>query len=69
MKCINKPFCKVIKLLDGQSSTAEKLGISQSLVSHIKTGKRSFPVKLFDKTERATNGAITRQELRPDIFN
>ena len=41
-----------------------QLGVSHSVLSNWKT--RGVPVEHCAAIEKATNGAVTRQELRPD---
>lgn len=47
-------------------SFAEKIGVSPAFVSHWRTGFRPVPVERCAAIEQATDGAVTRQELRPD---
>lgn len=49
-----------------QTDLAEKLGISQGLVSMWSSGTRPVPIERCVEIERATDGQVTRQELRPD---
>lgn len=58
---------KAIDLSGGQAQLADKLGIKQPSVSYwLKVGKVSAEYTL--KAEQATNGEVTRHDLRPDIF-
>lgn len=43
-------------------------GLYQSNLSDIKRGKRKTPVQLCQQIEKATNGIVTKKEMRPDIF-
>lgn len=45
---------------------AEKLGCSPMTVTH--WFNRGLPAERAKEIEEAFNGAITRQELRPDLF-
>jgi len=49
-----------------QSAFAALVGVSQSMVWQWIEGRRPVPEKRCARIERLTNGAITRQELRPD---
>lgn len=60
---------KIISQSGTQKDFADKIGASQSAVANWLNRRRKVPVSLFDKIEEVTNGAITRQDLRPDIFN
>jgi DNA-binding transcriptional regulator YdaS (Cro superfamily) len=52
-----------------QTDLAEKLGISQGLVSMYSSGARTVPIERCVEIERATDGQVTRQELRPDDWH
>ena len=52
-----------------QTDLAEKLGISQGLVSMWSSGARPVPIERCVEIERATDGKVTRQELRPDDWH
>lgn len=52
-----------------QSDLAERLGISQGLVSMWSSGTRQVPIERCVEIERATDGQVTRQELRPDDWH
>ncbi len=54
----------VISSLGGPAAVGKLLGISSQAVSQW----RVIPVHQALAIERATNGAVTREELRPDIF-
>lgn len=47
-------------------SLAENIGVSPVLVSQWSTGPRVPPIERCVPIERATDGAVTRQDLRPD---
>lgn len=47
---------------------AEFLGISATWLSLLIAGKRKASAQLCLKIEQATQGLVTRIELRPDIF-
>ena len=48
------------------SGLSRALGVAPSLVSQWASGDRPVPVDRCVAIERATNGAVTRQELLPD---
>lgn len=48
------------------ASLARKLGISPVLVSQWRNGIRPIPIERCPDIERATEGAVTRRDLRPD---
>lgn len=47
------------------SLLASQLGVSQPTVSDWCTGKKQVPEKRCVAIERATNGAVSRRDLRP----
>jgi len=47
---------------------AAALGVNPSLISQWKIGYRRISPETAIRIERATNGDITRADLRPDIF-
>lgn len=42
------------------------IGVPSSFVSNWVTGKKGIPLERCTAIERATGGAVTRQDLRPD---
>lgn len=48
---------------------AKTLQVSQPTVSDWCTGKKRVPVERCAAIERATNGAVTRKDLRPDDWH
>ena len=60
----------LISYLDefGNRALAQALGVTPSLISQWKTGRRNVSPESAIRIERATNSAVTRAELRPDIF-
>jgi len=55
-----------IKLAGGLSALARKLGLKPQVVSNWRT--RGIPPERCAGIEAATDGKVTRRELRPDIF-
>ena len=49
------------------SKLASEIGISNAYLSQIKNGDRSASARLCVDIERATLGAVTCEELRPDV--
>ena len=65
------PFAQFRKRSDPpmtQAALAERLGVSTALVTHIETGRRQIPAEKAIEYERRLGGAVTRYQLRPDIF-
>jgi DNA-binding transcriptional regulator YdaS (Cro superfamily) len=51
---------------ESAASLARRLGVPAVLISQWRTSTRPVPVIHCVAIERATNGAVTRQDLRPD---
>lgn len=49
-----------------QANLARTLGVAPAVVSHWLHGKRPVPARFCPAIERATGGAVTRRDLRPD---
>lgn len=47
---------------------AQALGVTPPVVSDWVTGKKGVPLERCVQIERATNGEVRRQELRPDDY-
>ena len=52
----------------GQKEAAKLFGVSQGLVSHWLAGRRRITAERAKQIEQATAGAVTRADLRPDLF-
>lgn len=48
---------------------ARKLGINDSMISHIIAGRRQPSALLAKAIERETDGKVPKYELRPDVFD
>ena len=46
---------------------ARAVGLSEVIVSQWKTGARQVPAERCPAIERATNGAVRCEDLRPDV--
>lgn len=62
------PILKAIDACDTQGELASRVGVSQGFISQLARGARPIPPALCRRIEEATGGAVTRQELRPDVF-
>lgn len=56
--------------MDQRKALAEKCGTSPEYLWQVATGwrDRKPSIELAKKIEAATDGAVTRQDLRPDVF-
>lgn len=52
----------------GQKALADAIGTAASFVHQWLKGERPIPAKWCIPIETATDRAVTRHELRPDIF-
>lgn len=60
---------RAVDLSGSQAKLARKAGISQQQISWLLSGDaRNVTAEVAVKIEKATNGAITRHHLRPDLF-
>jgi DNA-binding transcriptional regulator YdaS (Cro superfamily) len=63
---------ELAEYLDGKRCTqeelAERMSVSQSLISHYLCKRTRITAERAIQIETATNGEVTRAELRPDLF-
>lgn len=59
---------KAINKAGSQQALAAAIGVSQQHVSYLMTKARRIPAEIAIAVERATDGEVSRNELRPDIF-
>ena len=62
------PIQRAIEAVGGQANLATALSIHPSLVSQWVTGRRPVAANHVLGIEKATQGAVTRHDLRPDVF-
>lgn len=55
-----------LSTVDTAANLARRLDISPVLISQWRTGVRPIPLARCPAIERATDGAVTRKDLRPD---
>lgn len=63
------PFALSVDLLGGPSKVAALLGATPQAVCFWRDGRRAFPVERCAIIERATAGAVTRRDLRPNDWH
>ncbi|MEW5250584.1 helix-turn-helix domain-containing protein [Microbulbifer sp. 2201CG32-9] len=66
-KCMNA-IAKAVSLVGTQKKIADMLEIPPACVSQWCKGVRKVPPRHCRRIEQATSGAVTRYDLRPDIF-
>lgn len=54
---------------NGQTATARLLGVTQGLVWQWLNERTRITAERAVQIEKATDGAVTRAELRPDLFS
>jgi len=64
----NKPLSKIIKEVGSVSELARQLNVSQPYVSHWLAGRKPIPATKVRLIVELSNGKVTEEELRPDIF-
>jgi DNA-binding transcriptional regulator YdaS (Cro superfamily) len=62
-----KPISRACRIIGGASQMARSLGITPPSVSQWISGSRPIPAERCPAIERATGGAVTCEELRPDV--
>ena len=68
MKSNIKAVLKAVKICGSQAALAEKLGVTQGFISQLARGERPVPATLCRGIELATDGKVTREQLRRDVF-
>lgn len=58
-----------LSTVDTAVSLASKLGVTPGFVSQWRTGVRPIPIERCAAIEKATDGAVTRKDLRPDDWH
>lgn len=53
---------------NGQTATANLIGVTQGLVSRWVNGKQAIPVERAILIHAATKGKVKKHEMRPDFF-
>jgi len=68
METIKSPIESACLVVGSQAEMARILGVSPAMVNQLTNGSRPVPIEHCLAIERATDGQVTRQELRPDDF-
>ena len=63
------PLEKACRIVGGQAALAKILGISRMVVHQWVKGYSPLPIKRCVAIEQATEGIITRRDLRPDDWH
>jgi DNA-binding transcriptional regulator YdaS (Cro superfamily) len=62
----NKHLIKASEILGSQAQLAKAIGVTQPTLNQWITGDRPVPIGRCTQIEQATNGEVTRKDLRPD---
>lgn len=66
---MENPLQKAVEITGGQTQLAKLIGVRQSHVwNWLNRSLGVVPADYCRAIEEATNGAVTRYELRPDVF-
>lgn len=57
-----------INLLGSKSNLCRAIGMSPSFLTQILKGDRPLPPRFALEIDRVTDGRITKESLRPDIY-
>lgn len=63
-----KALEKAIRIAGSQFALARAIGMKQQTVNWWIRKSKKVPAPYVIKIEKALNGAVTRHELRPDIY-
>jgi DNA-binding transcriptional regulator YdaS (Cro superfamily) len=59
---------KAVSRIGGQAALAKAIGVTPAMVYQWLTGRRPVPAERCAAIEAATSGAVTRADLRPDLW-
>lgn len=61
------PVQRAAEIVGGQLELGRRIGVTKQNVSHWARGRRAVPAEHCPAIERATDGAVRCEELRPDV--
>lgn len=61
-------IARAVKLKGSQQKLAEAAGCTQQQISYLLNEASGISAEMALKMERATDGAVSRHDLRPDIY-
>ena len=65
----DKALEKIIKKVGSLANVARILGISNSYLCHLKEPERKIPIKYIKKLAELSEGEVTKEDLRPDVYD
>jgi len=66
--CTQTPLQSAIEIMGSQTALARACGVEQGHVWHWLNRAKKLPAERAIQIEHATNGRVTRHQLRPDLF-
>lgn len=64
----NKPLLKIVKEIGSVSELAALVGVSQPTVSNWLSGRKAIPATKVRLLVELSNGKVSEEDLRPDVF-
>jgi DNA-binding transcriptional regulator YdaS (Cro superfamily) len=68
MDAIEKPFERAVRIAGGQRALARLCNTSQTRIWQCIHRNKRVPAELVLLVEAAVGGAVTRHEMRPDLY-
>ena len=68
MKKPNPQVQAFVTIVGGRKEAATKLDVTVAMIGHLITGERKVSPQMAIAIESASNGAIRRSALRPDLW-
>lgn len=65
---MNKHIEKAVEVIGSQAALADAIGKSRPFINDMLHGNKRVPAELCVPIEESVNGAVTRYDLRPDVF-
>ena len=65
----NQALERAIAIVGSQDALAKRIGVAQRSVGYwLRQSKKGVPAEYADAIEQATDGAVLKSDIRPDIF-
>lgn len=64
----NKAILKLVQKYGSLTALANRIGVSRGSVAHWLYGRRKVSVKLVKKIIELSEGELTREDIRPDVY-
>lgn len=65
---MESPLARAVEILGSQSALAAAIGTRQQNIWWWLNKKRAVPAEFVLPIERATDGQVSRHDLRPDLY-